>query len=735
MRRAVTRRRTLLAAVAILALAVLAIVLLSPAAGVADTLANISPASPGPAGGWMSRYPVGRYQIDQYFPAISVSLIGGVNVSGLMPMVAYAAAQVIWLVTAFISYAVILIFQFAFNLNLLTGESGALAPIAQAIHNIYASTFGQPWLIAAITAVGVWAMWKALVQRRYTQTATTLATSLVYCVVALVIVARPVQTITPLSEISNEMSRGFLSLTATGTVSEGGAAEQADSGRLFQTLIVDPWTVLEFGGIEHCVNSAGRSVPVQPLSRNPGENAKLEGRLEETSEVHAENKLCVNNREKYAPHILAYPYQSPGRNAEYEAIKDGETGKLPSSDPGKSNGSYTLSKADKPAAEAAGEGGQYERLLIAIVLFPAELGIWVLMGALSAGVIVAQIVLLLLLAFAPVALIAAVIPRHGHASFVGWINKMLSYLARKAVYSLLLAILLAVCGALQEATSSLGWLMSFLMQAIFCWTVVLQRHRLMSGMASALTGSSTAGEGSGTGRLQTLYYATRMAQIAGVGRKTPPPPSGKPAKPKASQPTAGHGTTTPTSTVSRPGTTAKTTQTSKPASSSSAGQAANAGTRTPTTPSAPPSAATRPAAAPERHTTTPTRPLPIDRAGDRPQKRAAATPSSRVSRPAAATPTSQAPPRRATGTQTSSGRPGAGSSSATSQPGRPATQTRTAPTPQPQSSKRPPRQPPKTTAAGQPATKTASSPGSRGASTSTTTPAPRKAGEPKGETK
>jgi hypothetical protein len=732
MRRAFTRKRVLLAALTLIA-AVAAAVLLAPGSGVADTLANISPASPGPAGGWMSRYPVGRYQIDQYFPAISVSLIGGVDVSGLMPMVAYAAAQVIWLITAFISYAVILIFQFAFSLHLLTGESGALAPITQAIHNIYASTFGQPWLIAAITAAGVWAMWKALVQRRYTQTATTLATSLVYCVVALVIVARPAQTITPLVDISNEMSRGFLSLTNSGTVTEGGAAEQADSGRLFQTLIVDPWTVLEFGGIDHCVNSAGRSVPVQPLSRNPGENAKLAGRLEETSEVQAEKKLCVNNREKYAPHILAYPYQSPGRNAEYEAIKNGETDKLPSSDPGKSNGSYTLGKADEPAAEAAGEGGQYERLLIAILLFPGELGIWILMGALSAGVIVAQIVLLLLLAFAPVALIAAVIPRHGHASFVGWINKMLSYLARKAVYSLLLAILLAVCGALQEATSSLGWLMSFLMQAIFCWTVVLQRHKLTTGLASALTGSSTAGEGSGTGRLQTLYYATRMAQIAGLSRKTTPPPSAKPAKRKASKPATGHGTTTPTSSVSRPGTTAKTTQTSKPASSSSAGQAANAGTRTPTTPSA----AARPAAAPERPAATPGLPLalpkPIDRAGDRPQKRAAATPSSRVSRPAAATPTSQAPPRQATGTQTSSGQPKAGSSSATSQPGRPATQTRTAPTPQPSS--RPPRQPPKTTGKGQPAVKTASSPGSRGASTSTTTPAPRKAGEPKGETK
>ena len=52
-----------------------------------------------------------------------------------------------------------------------TGGAGALAPVSQAIHSIYANVFGGPWLVLAVAVVGIWAMWKALVQRRYSETA------------------------------------------------------------------------------------------------------------------------------------------------------------------------------------------------------------------------------------------------------------------------------------------------------------------------------------------------------------------------------------------------------------------------------------------------------------------------------------------------------------------------------------------------------------------------------------
>jgi hypothetical protein len=66
------------------------------------------------------------------------------------------------MITAFLAYAVITVFAFAFNLDLVNGDgspgSGALAPVSSAIHNLYASTFGAPWLVAMVVLVGCWAM-------------------------------------------------------------------------------------------------------------------------------------------------------------------------------------------------------------------------------------------------------------------------------------------------------------------------------------------------------------------------------------------------------------------------------------------------------------------------------------------------------------------------------------------------------------------------------------------------
>lgn len=183
--------------------------LAGPPALASDVYGNIGPASQIPAGGLFGRYPLTNYQLDQYFPAISVGVFSGVNTSGLLPMIAYFIAQVIWLITAFISNAVITLFAFAFSLDLVNGNgtpgSGALAPVSQAIQNIYQHTFGQPWLIAAVALVSMWAMWKALVQRRYTETAGTLALSLLYCLLALAIVTQPQRTIAPASQYANEL--------------------------------------------------------------------------------------------------------------------------------------------------------------------------------------------------------------------------------------------------------------------------------------------------------------------------------------------------------------------------------------------------------------------------------------------------------------------------------------------------------------------------------------------------
>ena len=87
-----------------------------------------------------------------------------------------------------------------------------------------------------------------------------------------------------------------------------------------------------------------------------------------------------------------------------------------------------------------GKGGQYQRLLLVVVI----------LGWRARRVPAARRArarrdpranpALLLFAFAPVALVLAVFPGRGHDFFRAWLGSSPGYLVRKVVYSLILAV-------------------------------------------------------------------------------------------------------------------------------------------------------------------------------------------------------------------------------------------------------------------------------------------------------
>jgi hypothetical protein len=518
------RRRPIRLLIAAVVLALVLVGLAHPPVLAGDVFGNVGPASQLSGEGMIDRFPHGHYSLDQHFTAVEASLTGGVDVSGVPPMIAYFLANVLWELTAFLARTVISLFTFAFSLDLLTGSAqtggaGALGPVSEAIHVIYAQVLGQAWLVVSVTVVGMWAMWRAIVQRRYAQTAGTLAVSLIYLIVALAFVSQPARTVGEASKWTNEMSESFLSIAAIGSPGNGEDAKQAGADQLFTLLVAHPWSVLQFGGTEHCVKDGTgsddkdpESVAVRPLSPNPGRDATLWKQLKARDEVRADGKSCVNNVRKYSDHFLKHQTGSDERDDVYEALNSGDSSKLPESDD--EDDELRLGIVDKPATDAMEEGGQYQRLLIAIVVFVGELGAFLLIGGLSVGVILAQVLLLLVLAFAPVALVLAVIPGRGHDFFLGWLTRLAGLLVRKAAYSLVLAILLAVNAALASATSQLGWLMSFGLQGVFFWTVLIQRRQLTDRILGATTGGESSGDKS-PGRIVHVWNVRSGARSVG----------------------------------------------------------------------------------------------------------------------------------------------------------------------------------------------------------------------------
>lgn len=260
-----TARRPL---AAIGALALLLLALPYPPASAefrgSDVVDNISPESQ-VAGetSYYERHPLSHYALDWDVDTTNDGFVDTPKFSAIPALIAQFLAAQLWEVTKFLVNGVIDLFTWAFSLDLLQGDpntpgDGALAPVADAVSSIYENVFGREWMITAIVLAGLWGVWKALVQRRYTETAGALTLSVVFVLLALFFVNQPEKTIGTASEWTNKMSLAFLSGVNRGTVDEPEKAKSEVADQLFKTLLYDPWVVLNFGGLRHCVDTGDR---------------------------------------------------------------------------------------------------------------------------------------------------------------------------------------------------------------------------------------------------------------------------------------------------------------------------------------------------------------------------------------------------------------------------------------------------------------------------------------------
>jgi TrbL/VirB6 plasmid conjugal transfer protein len=442
-----------------------------------DLLGNVSPQSQ-VAGGLMDHYPLSAYGLDYHVD------VGVTDPGGVPAMIAQWAAAQLWSLASFLVKTVIDLFTWAFSLDLLGGASGALGPIAQAITSLYDNVIGQAWMIAAILIAGIWGMWKALVQRRYTETVGGLALSVVFVVVALFFVYQPERTIGEASRWTNTLSLAFLSGANRGSLDNPQQAKRQVADHLFETLVFRPWVVLEFGGLSHCVDthrldSGGFPHPVGP--HDPTANVCRD---------HV--RRDANGFGGYAPLFLRWPAGSTQRGQIYAALRDGKgPDQLQQSIQRGSPipAGQRIDKADAPAVDIQQAGGAFQRLTFAVVVLLGSLGAVVLLGFLSLAVILAQVVALVLLGFAPVALVIGVFPGAGHEFFRRWLARLATAVFIKALYSLVLAIVVAVSAALASSAGSLGFLFAFGLQTIFFWAIFLYRKQLTARLVSATTGA------------------------------------------------------------------------------------------------------------------------------------------------------------------------------------------------------------------------------------------------------
>src|SRR4051812_49431881 len=436
-----------------------------------DLLGNVAPQSQ-VAGGLADRYPLSAFGLDYHVD------VGVTDPEGIPPMIAQWAAAQLWSATSLLVKCTIDLFTWAFSLDLLNGGDGALAPIGDAITSLYENVIGQAWMVVAILIAGLWAIWKALVQRRYTETAGALAVSVLFVVIALFFVYQPERTVGQASQWTNTLSQALLSGTNSGSLDDPQGAKRRASDHLFETLVVQPWAVLEFGGLSHCVDTDKLDDDGFPTPVSPHDPAR------DVCRDHL--KAGRDGHGGYAPRFLAQRPGSEERKAEYDALREG---RAPID---RQFAGYRVDKADAPAVDAQQAGGAFQRLTFSVIVLIGASGAVVLLGFLSLAVILAQVVALVLLGFAPVALIIGIFPGAGHAFFRAWLSKLATAVFIKALYSLVIAIVVAVSAALVSATDSLGFLFAFALQTIFFWAIFLYRKQITGRLVGATVGRADA---------------------------------------------------------------------------------------------------------------------------------------------------------------------------------------------------------------------------------------------------
>lgn len=175
--------------------------------------------------------------------------------------------------------------------------------------------------------------------------------------------------------------------------------------------------VLEFGGLSHCVDGNQLESDGSPQAGRPARP--------DPHDLPQPHHAEPGRPRRLRPRFLRQDPGSDARNAEYAALKSGQT---PS---GPQFAGYKVDKADAPAVDIQQAGGAFQRLTFAAVVFLGMLGAVVLLGALSLAVILAEVVALVLLGFAPIVLVIGIFRGAGHAVFRGWLAKLARLVTRQ----------------------------------------------------------------------------------------------------------------------------------------------------------------------------------------------------------------------------------------------------------------------------------------------------------------
>lgn len=435
------------------------------------------------AGALAHPYPLANYGLDIHINT------GVTRITSNLMMALQTLGSFLWLALLYLVKGVLLLLEWAFSLDLL---GDALTDLRRALLRLHRGVLGETWLVAALAVAGLWGIWRGLVQRRTTETLAGLAATVALMVCALVLIHSPAQTVGYATRLVNEASLGLLSGASTGTVTQGPRALGDAQAAVFDQIVLRPWCALQFADLDFC------------LGRAPADDLPVA------------LAAVARGSDSVADLWLRFPAGGEERKEMYERWK-GDGNPL------------------QPKVRMQKEGQTGTRLALIALIACGLLGACCLLFWLGFKLLVQAVLALVLLLLAPAMLLAPAFGEAGRRTFLTWAKRLLAAIVAKAVFALVLALVLVAAGLLAEFRS-LGFVGGWLLQVVFWWGLFLNRGQLVGFLSvpdhsrrswlgrRARTAALTAGAGAVGGALARPAAAVRRvtgerAEAGRAGRR------------------------------------------------------------------------------------------------------------------------------------------------------------------------------------------------------------------------
>jgi hypothetical protein len=405
----------------------------------------------------------------------------------------------VWMGLVWIVHTLIVALEWCFTLDLLGGAT--MDAVERSLRDAQAA-FTRPWLVLALALASLAAAYNGLVRRRVAETLGQVALMGAMMVGGLWAIADPVDTIGALGRWVDAASIGTL-----GAVVEGSPAQAprtlADSlGGLFAGIVDAPWCYLEFGDVRWCTEPRLLDPRLHAAALRIAAAAQAGARCEapaisdgacqvltgEQPAARAQSAKLLRAARTNGELFLALPADQAARNS----INDHAS--LLSVLCGGSSDATDCRGPTGQEAEFRTQGGTAPRVGGLLLISLGALGMLLLLGYIALHLLGSELIGLVYLLLAPVAVIAPALGDGGRAAFRAWATRLLGAVTSKLLFSFLLGVVLLLTRTLM-ALPALGWWTRWLLVSAMSWGAYYQRRRVLGFVQGELRTSSPSSAG------------------------------------------------------------------------------------------------------------------------------------------------------------------------------------------------------------------------------------------------